>query len=335
MKHLAKLLFLSVVLSCCLSLSSEAFAQGWGGGPVIVYDQRDGRGSNQGFDVGEYRNDRGQLGSLGNDRAESVSVPPGYRVRLCEREGRSGEGRCEEFSEGYHNLRYSNITSYIRVYGPSGSGGGWGGGGGVGQQGVLVYDDRDFRGTSQSFGVGRYLNGRGQFGALRNDEASSVVVMRGYRVRFCESEGYDGRGDGKCDEYGEGRFNLKLNDEASYIEVQRTGGWGGGSGGGWGSGGGSGGGSDNVGQYVKVFSEKNQGGDEQTFGIGSYRNNRSQLGNIKNDDATSIIIPRGLRARVCESEGSGNGAGRCEEYGPGAYNLRYNDVMSYIRVWRN
>jgi hypothetical protein len=120
---------------------------------------------------------------------------------------------------------------------------GWGGGNssnvpGLGKAGVTVYDDRNFRGTSQTFGVGRYLNNAGQFGALRNDEASSVMVLNGYKVRFCEGEG-DGNGSGKCDEYGAGRYNLRLNDEASYIEVTRAyggGNWGNNDGGGyWGN----------------------------------------------------------------------------------------------------
>lgn len=120
---------------------------------------------------------------------------------------------------------------------------GWGGGKpngvpGLGKPGVTVYDDRNFRGTSQSFGVGRYLNGSGQFGSLRNDEASSVVVLNGYKVRFCENEG-NGNGSGKCDEYGAGSYNLRLNDEASYIEVTRVyggGNWGNNnSGGSWGN----------------------------------------------------------------------------------------------------
>lgn len=103
---------------------------------------------------------------------------------------------------------------------------GWGGGKpnnvpGLGKPGVTVYDDRNYRGSSQSFGVGRYLNNAGQLGALRNDEASSVVVLNGYKVRFCEGEG-SGNGSGRCDEYGAGSYNLRLNDEASYIEVTRV-----------------------------------------------------------------------------------------------------------------
>ena len=97
------------------------------------------------------------------------------------------------------------------------------GGGGFGddRQGVTVYADKNFRGTSQSFGVGRFLYAGNQLGALRNDDASSVVVDRGFRVRLCEDEGSSGAGEGKCEEYGPGRYNLRYNDKASYIEVRR------------------------------------------------------------------------------------------------------------------
>lgn len=333
-----KTLRIGFVLSGILLVSSAAFGQGWGNAPVIVYDLANGGGRSQNLNVGEHRNDRGQLGTIGNDRASSVFVSAGYQVRLCDSERNNGSGRCEEFGEGYHNLRYSNSASYISVTGGGGSGGGWGGGGGtgIGGRGVTVYDDRDYRGAQQSFGPGRYSNSAGQLGSIRNDEASSVVVERGFRVRFCESEG-SGNGSGKCDEYGEGRYNLRLNDEASFIEVQRTGGWGGGSGGGWGggSGGGWGGGSGGNNQDVIVYSERNQGGDQQTYSVGIYRNDQGSLGNIKNDDATSIFVPRGYRVRICDGEGGGRGSGNCEEYGPGTRNLRYNDRMSFIRVWRS
>jgi hypothetical protein len=174
---------------------------------------------------------------------------------------------------------------------------------------------------------------------LRNDSASSVVVSRGYRVRLCEHEG-SGFGDGRCEEYTEGSYNLRYNDEASYIEVLREGGFGGG---GWGGNrpGGIGGGNPPYGGIdignapVIVYSERNQqGGDQQAFGVGTYRNDRGELGQIKNDNASSIYVARGYRVRLCDSEGGGVGVGQCEEYGPGNYNLRYNDRASYIRVWR-
>lgn len=335
MKYSKTLSGLAAAAALVIGCGAEASAQRWDGGPVVVYDQRNGGGTSQAFNNGEYLNNRGQFGSLRNDSASSVSVDPGYRVRFCEAEGRgSGSGRCEEFGEGYHNLRYANSASYIRVWNVRG-GGGWNPGGnnpGLGGRGVTVYDDRDYRGASQTYGPGRYLNSSGQLGRIRNDEASSIRVDRGFRVRLCESEG-GGFGSGQCEEYNEGSYNLRLNDEASYIEVRRAGGgWIGG--GGWNPGPGSGGG---IGSYdvVVVYSESNQRGEQQTFGVGTFRNDLNQFGSIRNDDATSISVPRGYRVRICENEGGGRGGGRCEEYGQGQRNLRYNDTMSWIRVWRS
>ena len=322
MKKLITRISLLLVTACCLGIAPIVVSAqgGWNSGPVVVYAQREGRGRSQAFNVGTYRNDAGQLGNLGNDTAASVEVGNGYRVRFCEREGRNGqgEGRCEEFGEGNHNLRYPNMASYIQV-----SGQGWGTPSWSGsRQGVVVYDDRDFQGTSQAFGVGRYLSGAGQFGALQNDEASSVVVSRSFTVRFCENEGSDGRGSGRCEEYNEGRHNIKMNDEASYIEVRRFGNvWGGGIGPGYAT------------VPVIVYSEKNQEGEQQNFNVGTYRNDQGQLGQIRNDDATSVFVARGYRVRLCENE-SRNGSGRCEEYGEGNFNLRYNDSASFVRVWR-
>jgi hypothetical protein len=335
MKHLGKVFGISSLFVLVLSVSS--FAQNWGYGPVVVFDKKDGGGTASSFGIGEFRNNRGEFGTLRNDSARSVSVPNGYRVRFCESEGSRGEGsgRCEEFGEGNANLRYGGTASYIQVTGPSGNwGGGWNGGG---QRGVTVYEDRDYTGRSQQFGIGRYLNGYGQFGELRNDKASSVVVDRGFRVRLCENEG-DGRGSGRCEEYTEGRYNLRYNDSASYIEVQRSGGWGNG---GWGNGGWNNGGWDNGGwgnndrnpTRVTLYVDANQRGGSRAFDDGIYRWSQGEFGNFPNDAASSVFVPNGYRIRICENEGRGSGE-RCEDFGPGRFNLRYNDVASTIEVRR-
>lgn len=213
------------------------------GSAVTVYEDFDLNGRSQIFHDGRYLNNRGQLGNLRNDRASSVDVPVGYSVRLCDGEGTGyGSGVCVVLGPGRHNLAYNldNRVSYVEVSQVL-----WGGGTGVepgtpispnpglGQSGVTVYTDRNYRGDSQSFGVGRYLNSGRQFGNLRNDEASSIVVLNGYKVRLCENEGSAGYGGGRCEEYGAGRFNLQYNDEASFIEVTRSSTGSGGGLGGW------------------------------------------------------------------------------------------------------
>jgi len=326
----------AIAIGIVVAVAGEARSQDWGYGPVVVFDQRDGRGTASSFNVGEFRNNRGEFGSLRNDSASSVSVPAGYRVRFCENEGRNGQGdgRCEDVTEGNNNLRYANSSSYIRVFGPTGSGG-WGGGwNGGGQPGVTVFEDPNGRGRSQSFSIGRYLNAGGQLGSVRNDKASSVIVTRGFRVRLCENEG-NGGGSGRCEDYTEGTHNLQYDDSASFIEVQRAGrGWG--NGGSWGNGGGVGGGGQGGGNVpVKVFSERGQNGAFQGFEEGAFRNNQGEFGSLRNDDASSVWVGRGYRVRLCENEGDGNGSGKCEEYGPGSYDLSYNNKASFIRVWRS
>lgn len=92
---------------------------------------------------------------------------------------------------------------------------------------VTVYEHVNSGGRSQTFGEGRYRVDYRQFGNLPNDSASSVKVIKGYRVRLCENAG-DGKAVGRCEEYGEGTFNLRVAksggvaDRVSMIEVSRA-----------------------------------------------------------------------------------------------------------------
>jgi len=334
MKHFVRGLSFTIFLSLgLLILTNTLSAQFRSNGPVTIYDQRDGRGNAAAFDVGTYRSDRNELGLLRNDSASSVLVSRGYTVRLCESEGRgTGSGKCEEFGEGNHNLRYGGTASYVQI---TRTGGGWDGGGGNGgsdRNSVLVFEDRDFRGRSQTFGVGRFLNAGNQLGSLRNDAASSVVVPRGYRVRLCENEGNSGRGEGRCEDYGEGRYNLRYDNAASYIEIIRDGGrWYNDN---------YGGGSNNPGNVrdrVSIFADRNQRGRREEFAVGTYRADRGEFGQLGNDEASSVVVPRGYHIRLCENAGGSvrEGGGQCEEYGSGTFNLRYPRTASYIRITRD
>src|SRR5687768_51513 len=102
-RHIYKISALFSLLFCLVFLPVLVSGQRWGSGPVVVYDERDGRGNEYSFNVGTYRADRNELGSLRNDSASSVTVPAGYRVRFCDNEGGrngQGSGRCEEFGPG-------------------------------------------------------------------------------------------------------------------------------------------------------------------------------------------------------------------------------------------
>jgi hypothetical protein len=92
---------------------------------------------------------------------------------------------------------------------------------------VTVFEHVNSTGRSQTFGEGRFRADYKQFGNLPNDTASSVKVSKGYRVRLCENVG-DGKAVGRCEEYGEGTFNLKVAkaggvaDLVSQIDVLRS-----------------------------------------------------------------------------------------------------------------
>lgn len=74
--------------------------------PLTVWEEAGYAGRRQGFVAGRYRADRGQFGSLLNDRAAAIHVASGFRVRLCENEGGGkGAGVCEEHSEGWYALK--------------------------------------------------------------------------------------------------------------------------------------------------------------------------------------------------------------------------------------
>jgi hypothetical protein len=92
---------------------------------------------------------------------------------------------------------------------------------------VTVFEHVNSTGRSQTFGEGRFRSDYKQLGNLPNDTASSVKVLKGYRVRLCVNVG-DGKEVGRCEEYGEGTFNLKVAkaggvaDLVSQIEVLRA-----------------------------------------------------------------------------------------------------------------
>jgi hypothetical protein len=91
--------------------------------PVIVYEHIDYTGRSQIFMPGKYRADQGEFGNLPNDSASSLRVAKGYRVRLCDSEGKdNGAGKCRELGEGSYQLKgegqgeISDTVSFIYVF---------------------------------------------------------------------------------------------------------------------------------------------------------------------------------------------------------------------------
>lgn len=86
--------------------------------PVTVYSDFNGEGRIQGYDVGKYSANKGELKQVGDDSISSLSVEPGYVVQLCQSEGNGdGAGTCLDFEAGRRNVpnEFDNQASFIRV----------------------------------------------------------------------------------------------------------------------------------------------------------------------------------------------------------------------------
>lgn len=81
---------------------------------------------------------------------------------------------------------------------------------------VIVYENSNFSGKSQSISSGEYKAELGQL-SVGNDSISSLQVPEGLKARVCEHEN-----EGICREYGPGKYSYvgnDLNDRISYVEV--------------------------------------------------------------------------------------------------------------------
>ena len=85
---------------------------------------------------------------------------------------------------------------------------------------------------------------------------------------------------------------------------------------------------------VTVYEDVDFHGKSQGFGPGKYRADKRQLGSLPNDSASSLRVAKGYRIRLCESEGDGNGKGKCREYAEGNHPMIFGipDETSYIEV---
>lgn len=168
------------------------------------------------------------------------------------------------------------------------------------------YQHNGFTGNSQGYISGVYRADKGQLNQVGNDSITSIRVPDGFKVRVCENEG-SGQGGGLCREYGPGEYNhvgADLNDKISYIEVT---------------------------QQITVYKDAQFTGNSQSIPVGIHRADQGKLSTVGNDAISSLKVPQGLVARVCESEGGG----LCREYGAGEYSYVGNDLndkISYVEV---
>ncbi len=188
-------------------------------------------------------------------------------------------------------------------------------------EGVKIFAGRDGVGMSQDIPLGTFqVDGKQLSSSDDKGPNVSVKVAKDYFVRFCAQKD----GGGKCEDYGEGIHNLislefnfiKVWNAASAVRPAET----------------------NpvvraVSAPVTVFEQKNWGGRSQVFGYGMYRSFRGEFGKINDNQARSVIVAKGFRARFCSEEGlSFRGAGDCEIHEEGRHNLRFANSISFIEV---
>lgn len=304
-KICGKLTFCLLVFSHFALLISVLTAQTSGVASVILFQGPNATGAGQEIPLGSYRVSGKQLAAAIKDPVFSVSVPRGVRVRFCEVSETGVPGKCEEFSDGTHDLRSVNFT-LIKV---------WADAAGTVPP-VTVFEGANWSGRTQIFGPGMYRADRNEFGKVNNDMAMSAVIARGFKVRFCVDEGKWGRGAGDCEIHEEGRHNLRFADSISFIEVIDL--------------------SDkspsDESMPVILFEDTGLAGKMQGFDVGIFTAGKKQFGKIADDTASSVKVRSGFRVLICPDETPGD---RCEEFGEGKYDLKQKDSASYLKVWKS
>lgn len=297
-----KIVFFGALLSIALSALSVA-AQSEPAAGVTLFNGRNGTGANQPIPVGVYQVSGKQLGS-----EASVQVSKGFAVRFCV--AKDGSGKCEEFTEGTHNLASVDFN-YIKVSKASATPAT------STQPAVLVYELQHWAGRTQAYGPGMYRAIKGEFGNILNDHAMSVVVAKGYRAKFCSEEGTLLRGTGNCEVHEAGRHALRFADSISFIQVFDL----------------SDTSPDDDKMPVILFEDPSQVGKMQGFDVGTFLASRGEFKKLQNDQASSISVKDGYRATVCADDPTaGANSAACEEFGPGKKNLKSRRTASYLKV---
>lgn len=272
---------------------------------VRLFQGPNATGAGQDIPPGTYRVSGKDLSSAITDPVFSVKVAAGFKVRFCQDAANPGESpKCEEYGAGTNNLKSVNFT-LIKVWKDAAA-----------IAPLIVFEAPNWAGRSQVFLPGMYRSGRNEFGKLNDNMAMSAIIAKGFRVRFCVDEGIlNARGSGDCEEHEEGKHNLRFADSISFIEVTDL--------------------SDKSPlddtMPVILYEDSAQGGKKQGFDVGTYLASFNEFGKILNDTASSISVKDGYRVLICPDEIP---VDKCEELGPGKFNLRYKDTASYLKVWK-
>lgn len=143
-------LLAAIALAAIVTAAPAAQERGIGGVGITVFADQNYRGENATFtrdvpSLSDYR--------FAN-RISSLRVAPGEYWEVCEYT--NFRGQCQVFSDTEPDLRRAGwdnrISSMRRVRGGgSGGGGGWGGGGGAPRDGIVLFGETGFRGSSKVF----------------------------------------------------------------------------------------------------------------------------------------------------------------------------------------
>ena len=187
--------------------------------------------------------------------------------------------------------------------------------------GATIFNGKDGTGQSQPLPVGTFQVSGKQLGSTE----ASVKVTKDYNVRFCANAD----GTGKCEEFAEGTHNL-TSLEFNFIKVWK------------GAPTPAGGAPVSTASAAPassgppplvVYEQLHWGGRAQTFMPGMYRSFKAEFGKLNDNQARSIVVSKGYRARFCAEEGRNyRGAGDCEIHEEGRHNLRFSNAISFIEV---
>jgi hypothetical protein len=118
----AVLMFGAVVaaLFATAMFAAPALAQGRGGGPVCVYEHAGFNGRQLCFHAGQSVQRIRNYGDFWNDKVSSISIAPGFSVRVCQHDGFAG--RCSTYDRSITNLANQGFNDEISSLSVTGRG---------------------------------------------------------------------------------------------------------------------------------------------------------------------------------------------------------------------
>ncbi|HUQ07812.1 MAG TPA: M12 family metallopeptidase [Kofleriaceae bacterium] len=165
---------------------------------VTVYRNANRSGVSQTFRIGDWSASGGHFGVIGDNQISSLHIPPGLVAELCT--STSG-GTCVTYEGNVASLGSSmdNQASVIHV-----------------KPAVTLYEELALAGVRKSLTAGTYT--AASFGAIGDNDLSSMVVGDGLQARLCTNSS----GTGTCEDYrGDvSALGYQLHNNASWIRIE-------------------------------------------------------------------------------------------------------------------